>query len=57
MYVKFTKRELLELKQYWWTKYCNEVCVPEKDIFYALYLAYNNLLKFPHLTYKDNENL
>jgi hypothetical protein len=53
MYVDFTKEELYELRQYWYSKYCNEVCVPEKKVFYALYQAYDNLINFPNKEYKN----
>lgn len=56
MYVNFTKEELYDMRQYWYSKMCNEVCMPEKNIFYSLYKAYDDLIKHPNLEYKDNEN-
>ena len=53
MYVNFTKEELNSMRQYWYSKYCNEVCVPEKQVFYALYQAYDNLINFPNKELKQ----
>lgn len=45
MYVKYTEEELKDIRQYWYSKYCNEVCLSEKNIFYKLYKSYDDLIK------------
>lgn len=45
MYVKYTEQELKDQRQYWFSKYCNEVCKDEKAVFYKLYEAYDGLIK------------
>lgn len=54
MYVKYTENELKDMRQYWFSKYCNEVCRPEKVVFYKLYEAYDNLIKT--LGYEERED-
>lgn len=44
MYTKFSEEELKDLSQYWYSKSCNEVTVPEKKVFYDLHVAYENLI-------------
>jgi len=44
MYVKFTEQELKDLRQYWFSKYCNEPTRPDKVVFYKLYQAYDELI-------------
>ena len=56
MFVKFTEEELKDIRQYWYSKYCQEVCVPEKKVFLNLYEAYDNLLKFPTLVTSNINN-
>ena len=46
MYVDLTKQEVIDRRQYWWSKCCNSVYREHKDLFYSLYIAYDNLLKF-----------
>lgn len=55
MYVKFTEQELKDLRQYWFSKYCNEVTRPEKAVFGKLYNAYDDLIKA--LGYEERENI
>lgn len=54
MYVKFTEQELKDLRQYWFSKYCNEVTRPEKAVFGKLYNAYDDLIKA--LGYEERED-
>ena len=56
MYVKFTEEELLGFRQYWYSKAVNEPCMPEKNIFYDLYRAYDNLINHPYLETKDEQS-
>lgn len=55
MYVKFTEKELKDLRQYWFSKYCNEPTRPDKIVFYKLYQAYDELIKT--LGYEERENI
>lgn len=54
MYVKYSYKELNDMRQYWFSKYCNEVCRPEKTVFYKLYNGYDELIKA--LGYEQKEN-
>lgn len=53
MYVKYTEKELKDIRQYWFSKYCNEICSSEKKVFYELYEAYDDLIK--ELGYEKKE--
>lgn len=44
MYVDLTKQEVIDRRQYWWSKCCNSVYREHKDLFYKLYAAYSDLL-------------
>lgn len=44
MYVDLTKEEILERKQYWYSKYCNSIFREHKVLFFNLYCAYSDLL-------------
>lgn len=46
MYVNYTKEELQDMRQYWYSKFCGEPCIPEKQIFYDLYKAFDNLINY-----------
>lgn len=40
-----TEQEVKDRMQYWYSKYCNSVMVEERDVYYRLMEAYNELYK------------
>lgn len=45
MYIDLTKEEIINRKNYWYSKSCNCIFREHRDLFYSLYTVYDNLLK------------
>lgn len=40
---KLTKKNIADIKQYWYSKYCNSIMKDERQIYLNLYKSYSDL--------------